>query len=48
MKKIQHGGNNINEGYDGGSRILPNNLQSTKLFDVQEVEVYKINENKIN
>ena len=22
MKKIQHGGNNINEGYDGGSRIL--------------------------
>ena len=48
MKKIQHGGNNINEGYDGGSRILPNNSQSTKLFDVQEVEVYKIIENKIN
>ena len=28
--------------------VYYNNSQSTKLFDVQEVEVYKIIENKIN
>jgi len=42
MRKIQHQGLRINEYYDKGSEILPNNNENIKDFDVKEVEVYKI------
>ena len=44
MKKIEHLGNKINELYDGGSGILPNNSNDKKIFDLKEIEVYKITE----
>jgi len=48
MKKIRHGGRSINESYEGGSGILPNDSNETKFFDVIEVEIYKIIENNNN
>ena len=42
MKKVQHGGSNINNAYKKGSNILNNNSSRTAYFDVIEVEVYKI------
>ena len=42
MKKIEHRGIYIDEKYQKGSQILPNNSKNYKNFDVLEVEVYKI------
>jgi len=42
MKKIEHNGLYINDAYEKGSNILLNNSNQTKIFDVNEVEVYKI------
>ena len=42
MKKIEHGGNNINNAYDKGADILPNKSENSKYFDIIEVEIYKI------
>ena len=42
MNKIEHRGIDINNSYENGSEILPNNSEKTKYFDVIEVEVYKI------
>ena len=42
MKKIQHYGLKIDSYYERGSQILPNNSTNLKLFNVDEVEVYKI------
>ena len=42
MRKIQHQGLSINEIYEKGAEILPNNRGNIKNFDVKEVEVYKI------
>ncbi len=42
MKKIEHRGIDINNSYERGSEILPNNSEDKKFFDVLEVEVYKI------
>ena len=42
MKKIEHGGNNINNAYDKGADILPNKSDNSKYFDIIEVEIYKI------
>ena len=41
MKSLNHWGNNINNFYDKGSEILPNNNQ-LKEYDLLETEVYKI------
>ena len=41
MKSLNHWGNNINNYYDKGSEILPNNNQLKK-YDLLETEVYKI------
>jgi len=41
MKSLNHWGNNINNFYDKGSEILPNNNQLKK-YDLLETEVYKI------
>ena len=45
MNKILHGGTNINDYYENGANILPNNTNGTKYFNVTDVEVFKINEN---
>ena len=45
MNKIQHNGTNINNFYENGANILPNNTNGTKYFNVTDVEVFKINEN---
>ena len=45
MNKIQHCGTNINNYYENGANILPNNTNGTKYFNVSDVEVFKINEN---
>ena len=42
MRKIQHGGSNINSQYENGAEILPNNSSTAKYFEIKEVEVYKI------
>ena len=42
MKKIEHRGIKVNNSYERGSEILPNNSEDKKFFDVLEVEVYKI------
>ena len=42
MEKIKHWGLGINEAYEKGSNILLNNTNELKIFDVKEVEVYKI------
>ena len=42
MKKISHYGLKIDEYYERGSQILPNNSSELKLFNVDEVEVYRI------
>ena len=42
MTKIVHGGLGINDTYEKGAEILPNNSRNTKYFDIKEVEVYKI------
>ena len=41
MKSLNHWGNNINNFYDKGSEILPNDNQ-LKQYDLLETEVYKI------
>ena len=45
MNKIQHNSTNINNYYENGANILPNNTNGTKYFNVTDVEVFKINEN---
>ena len=45
MNKIRHEGTNINDYYENGANILPNNTNGTKYFNVSDVEVFKINEN---
>ena len=42
MKKVQHGGASINNGYKNGSNIIVNNSSKIVYFDITEVEVYKI------
>ena len=42
MRKIEHQGTLINSYYENGSECLSNNNRNVKLFDVKEVEVYKI------
>jgi len=42
MKKIKHNGLSINKAYKNGHNILSNNSLLEKIFDVAEVEVYKI------
>ena len=42
MKKIEHRGLCINEYYENGADILPNNSNNWELFDIVEVEVYEI------
>ena len=42
MRKIQHNGLSINDYYEKGAEILPNNSGNKKYFDVKEVEVYTI------
>ena len=42
MKKVQHGGANINNGYKNDSNIIVNNSSKIVYFDINEVEVYKI------
>jgi len=42
MKKIEHRGLGINERYENGSNILPNNTNNKKYFLMKEVEIYKI------
>ena len=42
MKKIRHNGLMINNAYKNGRNILSNNSILEKIFDVVEVEVYKI------
>ena len=48
MRKIEHRGIKINEAYERGSEILPNNSNDTKNFDVLEVEIFKITMKEIN
>ena len=43
MKRIEHGGICINDVFDKGGEILPNELKNgSKYFEVIEIEVYKI------
>ena len=42
MRKIRHYGLSINNYYEKGAEILPNNSQIEKQFELKEVEVYKI------
>ena len=42
LKKIEHQGLSINQIYDKGSEILPNNSNKKCYFDVKEIEIYKI------
>ena len=42
MKKIEHRGTDINQAYEKGAEILPNDSNKTKIFDVNEVEVYEL------
>ena len=42
MNKIEHRGINIDNSYEKGSEILPNNSNEIKFFDAKEVEIYKI------
>ena len=42
MKKIEHRGQCINDSYQRGYDILPNNTTQYKYFEVKEVEVYEI------
>ena len=42
MKKIDHYGSNINNYFEKGSEILPNNTSNLQYFNVKEVEIYKI------
>ena len=42
MKKIEHRGISIDNSYERGSEILPNNSNGKRYFDALEVEIYKI------
>ena len=42
MKKIYHYGTAINNFFEKGSEILPNNTSNLQYFNVKEVEIYKI------
>ena len=42
MKKVKHQGLGINEVYEKGSELFPNNNICDKYFNVKEVEVFKI------
>ena len=42
MKKIKHNGLFISNAYEKGQNILQNNSILEKIFDVAEVEIYKI------
>ena len=42
MKKLYHGGFDIDIAYSRGSSILPNERNNYKYFDVKEVEIYQI------
>ena len=42
IRKIEHRSSSINSYYENGAEILPNNSESTKYFEIKEVEIYKI------
>ena len=42
MKKIKHGGEQLNLVFVKGSRILSNDSKETKYFEMKEVEIFKI------
>jgi len=42
MRKLRHQGSQINIFYENGSECLKNDSEEEKLFDVKEVEVYRI------
>ena len=42
MAKINHYGLGINNAFENGSNILPNNSYLRKYFNIKEVEVFKI------
>ena len=42
MKIIKHGGEDLNTVFEEGSRILTNNQNVAKYFDIKEVEIFKI------
>ena len=42
MMQIEHRGKDISQTYEKGDEILPNNSNKTKIFDVNEVEVYEL------
>ena len=42
MKQISHYGLIIDSYYERSSQLLSNNISKLKLFNVNEVEVYKI------
>ena len=42
MKRVEHRGIKIEEGYEKGAEILPNNSEKIQYFDVKEVEIFKI------
>ena len=42
MKRVTHFGLKLNDAFEKGSDILPNNSSSEKEFNVIEVEIFKI------
>ena len=42
MRKIFHGGTDINSYYENGAECLPNNSETRKWFETKEVEIYQI------
>ena len=42
MNKIEHRGVRILKAYERGIEILPNNSEENKIFNVKEVEIFKI------
>ena len=42
MNKIEHSGVRILKAYERGIEILPNNSEENKIFNVKEVEIFKI------
>ena len=42
MRKVEHQGLSINNGYENGSNILKNSSLKTEYINLMEVEVYKI------
>ena len=42
MKQIEHRGKDINQAYENSVKILPNDSNKTKIFDINEAEVYEL------